>query len=1008
MGDNPETDAEFEEERQEMEEEVDANMEEEKDEDMPEKADEDAEVEEIQDDDEKKAEETKEDETKEQETKEAEPPASKEPEAAKELEEDAPADSRAGLAAGAVSINAANTLLNAMISCEGKILMALSEGGMQHLLATAQCNTGVKAGRYMFEVKIIENRTPMNSGGKYEPMPRQLLRIGLSTSTSSLFLESSECGICFDSEGNFGHGTTRERSGGRKWHTYQVLAVLLNLDANSPNANTVSLFADGRRVTPPKALPESLKGKTLYPTINYKNMTLHANFGPEPFAPLPFKCRMVQDAAKADTEESAMKQTENREVLFPVCIPDQGTFSWLDDFLQENPQCVELSNRAILSWAEKSNIYRSGGYSWKHCNDFPGWDFGVREMDDNSIKKLIGTVAPVLPRSYVVMEVQGNLTAIEREKALTHFDDPKVKKVAVVVMGEPPDSFKAKVHADLLEKKRAQAEADAKTAFEQKAKDSEKAKKDKDKTKKDGEDEVENLDDDEEKETLEEAVAKARKAVELSEEDKEQWFLKPAKEGDVNFKDLSSTFSSYTIPTKEEGFDEIRYVWQSAEASSAYLKKWILEQKLTQRVEDMEPGSWFKEQWSEWDRLVRDWKQKQNDFKDSSRRPHSRYNGARKHEEKKEVKKDDKKEEEKNEEEKDGMEDGEADEKEKEEKEEKEEEEKEEAAPIVTEDLDVWTVQDVCDVGNGEPLFANFGHEDWTLLSLRFELHLLVHAFRHDMDDPERASFHEQHLMFYHNKYYRKECNPKWYGCSSATALLQMLKDTIEMNSKSSILENMLSDDTPLENFIRLTEDERRERQRRIDAGDEDAALNISRPQGSASRSHYDNNKGRSSGGKGYERGHGKPDHGRGGYSDRGGGRDSDRGGHSSRPQAPGGYSRGAPAPARGGPPPSAPRHDSRGGGGVGRYGATPPGRSHGGHGDHGRDSRYGGGAPTASRGGSYGPPPPSSYSSQKRSHPPPSLPPVKHSRSDRGPPPSRGAPPSHGSRGASGGGYRR
>merc|ERR1712232_199820 len=127
-------------------------------------------------------------------------------------------------------------------------------------------------------------------------------------------------------------------------------------------------------------------------------MTLHANFGPEPFTPLPFKCRMVQDAAKADTEESSIKQTENREVLFPVCIPDQGSFSWLDGFLQENPQYVELSNRAILSWAEKSSIYRSGGYSWKHSNDFPGWDFGVREMDDNSIKKLIGVVARMLPR----------------------------------------------------------------------------------------------------------------------------------------------------------------------------------------------------------------------------------------------------------------------------------------------------------------------------------------------------------------------------------------------------------------------------------------------------------------------------------------------------------------------------------------------------------------------------------------------------------------------------------
>merc|ERR1719444_19235 len=46
----------------------------------------------------------------------------------------------------------------------------------------------------------------------------------------------------------------------------------------------------------------------------------------------------------------------------------------------------------------------------------------------------------------------------------------------------------------------------------------------------------------------------------------------------------------------------------------------------------------------------------------------------------------------------------------------------------------------------------------------------------------------------------------------------------------NSILDPQLSDDTPMENFIRLTEDHRRERLRRIDAGDETAALNMQKP----------------------------------------------------------------------------------------------------------------------------------------------------------------------------------
>ncbi len=37
-----------------------------------------------------------------------------------------------------------------------KMLMSLTEGGMQYLMAGARASVGMKAGRYMYEVKIIE------------------------------------------------------------------------------------------------------------------------------------------------------------------------------------------------------------------------------------------------------------------------------------------------------------------------------------------------------------------------------------------------------------------------------------------------------------------------------------------------------------------------------------------------------------------------------------------------------------------------------------------------------------------------------------------------------------------------------------------------------------------------------------------------------------------------------------------------------------------------------------
>ncbi|CAE7774672.1 unnamed protein product [Symbiodinium microadriaticum] len=79
-------------------------------------------------------------------------------------------------------------------------------------------------------------------------------------------------------------------------------------------------------------------------------------------------------------------------------------------------------------------------------------------------------------------------------------------------------------------------------------------------------------------------------------------------------------------------------------------------------------------------------------------------------------------------------------------------------------DNDVFEIEDVTDIGTGEPLFFNFGFEDWALLSLRFELHLLAHAFLHDCGDPERSGIYPDHLLFYYNRYYKKGLNPKNYG----------------------------------------------------------------------------------------------------------------------------------------------------------------------------------------------------------------------------------------------------
>merc|ERR1719145_247888 len=117
---------------------------------------------------------------------------------------------------------------------------------------------------------------------------------------------------------------------------------------------------------------------------------------------------------------------------------------------------------------------------------------------------------------------------------------------------------------------------------------------------------------------------------------------------------------------------------------------------------------------------------------------------------------------------------------------------------IDIEELDVFAVEDVTDIGNGEPLFANFEYEDWMLLSVRYEIHLLLHSFKKDLDDADRPSFTEKDLGFYYNKYFKKSFSFKSYNVEKIGDLADLIKDTLVVNSKTNYLESQLSDDTPL------------------------------------------------------------------------------------------------------------------------------------------------------------------------------------------------------------------
>lgn len=114
------------------------------------------------------------------------------------------------------------------------------------------------------------------------------------------------------------------------------------------------------------------------------------------------------------------------------------------------------------------------------------------------------------------------------------------------------------------------------------------------------------------------------------------------------------------------------------------------------------------------------------------------------------------------------------------------------------------------------------------MLTLRYELHLLVHAFRKDVVDPERGGITSEHMPFYYGKYLKKVLNPAFYGVTDALALLELVQDVVMLCPEAKVLEALVPEDMVSPGvFAMITEEARRDRHRRLDLGDESARLKL-------------------------------------------------------------------------------------------------------------------------------------------------------------------------------------
>jgi len=363
---------------------------------------------------------------------------------------------------------------------------------------------------------------------------------------------------------------------------------------------------------------------------------------------------MVQDAAEKDCQVATEAKPKGGvyDVLLPISLPDEGTFDWLDLFLEKHPEYVELSDRMILDWAEKSGIWTPKGYAWKACNDKPGVHFGVPSLDDNSIKNMLYSIAPLQQRHYVVMEVRGNLLKEERLATLKKLAAPHLKFSAMVLLGEPAKDVKDRMQILMLQDKQEKSDMEWKVKQQQEINKArvEKAKKQSErlqsKAKKarteanapaaeangngeaNGEEkkpEEEKMEVDAEKEDepdaeeaaldakIAELAAAAPPKAQLTDEEKKVFFRKP-KISDLTPMVLSMAFANFTVPEKEEGFADVKYEWTKKAQCASFLKEWIQNMKLTSRVEELQPGEWFTKQWVSWQQELQSWHAKKTEY----------------------------------------------------------------------------------------------------------------------------------------------------------------------------------------------------------------------------------------------------------------------------------------------------------------------------------------------------------------------------------------------------------
>ena len=146
--------------------------------------------------------------------------------------------------------------------------------------------------------------------------------------------------------------------------------------------------------------------------------------------------------------------------------------------------------------------------------------------------------------------------------------------------------------------------------------------------------------------------------------------------------------------------------------------------------------------------------------------------------------------------------------------------------------VDIAGVTDIHNAdGKASALYAHFVYEDWVIVRLGVELHLLLVAFLRDVKDANLTGILEGHVGHYYELYYKQKLNLGMTGEDTLEEVLEIIQDQpMDLFDFDGVLRPMLPAEAPLEDIVKLAEYYRRERVRRVKAGNVSELFTFPRP----------------------------------------------------------------------------------------------------------------------------------------------------------------------------------